>query len=165
MNKKYFTFGWIILFLVVLDQVTKVYIHTQFRLGESIEVIPNFFNITYVRNMGAAFGILSDSHETFRHIFFLSVPLIAVVIIFFMLKQTPDSDKWQVWSLSAIAGGALGNYIDRLKYGYVVDFLDFHYKNQYSYPAFNVADSAIVCGVFILGLLIVRDMRAEKAKV
>jgi signal peptidase II len=163
MNRKYLTFGWIVLFLIILDQLTKIYIHTQFRLGESISVIEGFFNITYVRNTGAAFGILSDSHETFRHMFFLSVPIIAVVIIVMMLRTTPDLDKWQIWSLSGIAGGALGNYIDRLRFGYVVDFLDFHLKEVYSYPAFNVADSAIVCGVFILGLLIIRDMRLEKA--
>lgn len=163
MKRKYLTYIWIVLFLVVLDQLTKIYIHTQFQLGESIPVIRNFFNITYVRNTGAAFGILSDSHETFRHIFFLAVPLIAVIIIFMMLRSTPDNDKWQIWALSGIAGGALGNYIDRLRFGYVVDFLDFHFREIYSYPAFNIADSAIVCGVIILGLLIVRDIRQEKA--
>jgi len=162
MKKKYFIFFWIILAIVAIDQITKIYVHTQFRLGESITVIPDFFNFTYVRNTGAAFGIFSDSHETFRHLFFLSVPVIALVIIFMMLRSTPDRDKWQIWSLSGIAGGALGNYIDRIRFGYVIDFLDFHYKEAYYYPAFNVADSAIVCGVIVLGLLIIRDMKAEK---
>jgi signal peptidase II len=161
-DKKYFIFAWVNLFLIFVDQSTKIYIHTQFMLGESKAIIEGFFNITYVRNLGAAFGLLSDSHETFRHVFFLSVPLIAVIIIFFMLRSTPGNDRWQVWALSAISGGALGNYIDRIRFGYVIDFLDFHYRQVYSYPAFNVADSAIVCGVMILSALIVRDMRREK---
>ena len=152
-----------ILFLVVIDQATKTYIHTQFGLGETLRVIDGYFNITYVRNTGAAFGMLADAPETFRKIFFLSVPLIAVVVIFFMLKTTPAEDRVQVYALSAIAGGALGNYVDRLKHGFVVDFLDFHFKHHYTWPAFNIADSAIVCGVIALGGLIIRDMKREKA--
>jgi signal peptidase II len=162
MKSKYLVFAWVILFLLVIDQAVKIYVHTQFQLGESIPVIRDFFHITYVRNSGAAFGLLSDSPETFRHLFFLSIPVIAVVMIFFMLRSTPDWDHVQIYALSSIAGGALGNYVDRLRYGYVVDYLDFHYKNVYSYPAFNIADSAIVVGVFCLSLLIIRDMKSEK---
>ena len=71
MSKKYLTFFWMILLLVVVDQAVKTYVHTQFSLGESISVINGYFNITYVRNTGAAFGMLAESHETFRKIFFL----------------------------------------------------------------------------------------------
>lgn len=162
MSKKYLTFFWVILFLIVLDQAVKTYVHTQFSLGESVVVIKGFFNFTYVRNTGAAFGMLSDAPETFRKLFFLSIPVIAVFVIFMMLKTTPSDDRIQIYALSSIAGGALGNYVDRLKYGYVVDFLDFHFKHHYTYPAFNIADMAIVSGVFFLGLLIIRDMRREK---
>lgn len=164
MSKKYLTFVWMILLLVVADQAVKTYIHTQFNLGESIAVIEGFFNITYVRNMGAAFGMLADTPEPFRKLFFLSIPVIAVIVIFFMLRTTPDHDRIQIYALSSIAGGALGNYVDRLKYGYVVDYLDFHFKHHYTYPAFNIADSAIVTGVFLLGLLIIRDMKAERTQ-
>ena len=162
MNRKYLTFIWVILFLVVIDQAVKTYIHTQFSLGETLRVIDGYFNITYVRNTGAAFGMLSDAPETFRKLFFLIIPVVAVVVIFFMLKTTPAEDRIQVYSLSAIAGGALGNYVDRLKHGFVVDCIDVHFKHHYTWPAFNIADSAIVCGVFALFFLIIRDMKREK---
>lgn len=139
--------------VIALDQLTKIYIHGNFTLGESIPVIPDFFNITYVRNTGAAFGFLKDAAESFRKIFFLSMPPIAVIVILRMLKDVANDDRPQILALSLIFGGAIGNYIDRLRFGFVVDFLDFHYKETWSYPAFNVADSAIVTGVGLLLLL------------
>lgn len=159
---KYLVFSLIIIIVVAIDQMTKLYIHDSFIYGESRTIIPGFFNLTYVRNTGAAFGIFRDSNEVFRHIFFLAIPPIAVLIILGYLKSTPDWDRIQIWSLSAIAGGAIGNYVDRIKYGFVVDFLDFHYKSLYHYPSFNVADSAIVVGVSILFILTLRDIRNEK---
>lgn len=136
--------------IVALDQAIKIYIHTDFRLGESVTVIQDFFNITYVRNPGAAFGFLRDAPENFRSLFFLSVPPTVMLIILAMLYSTPDSDKLQTFALSCVFGGAIGNYIDRVRFGYVVDFLDFHFKNFYTYPAFNVADIAIVSGVGLI---------------
>jgi signal peptidase II len=92
------------------------------------------------------------------------MPPIAMVIIVFMLRSVPNDDRWQVFALSMIFGGAIGNYIDRLRYGYVIDFLDFHWKEVWSYPAFNIADSAIVGGVgLLLVLMTVRDRAAKKA--
>jgi signal peptidase II len=151
--------------MVVLDQLVKMYIHTRFGLGDSVPVIPNIFNITYVRNTGAAFGIFRESAELFRKIFFLSMPPIAMVIILAMLRNVANEDRWQVFALSLIFGGAIGNYIDRLRFGYVIDFLDFHWKYKWSYPAFNIADSAIVTGVCLLLLLMtVRDRAAKRAR-
>lgn len=140
-------------FAVALDQLTKIYVHTHFQLGESLTVIHNYFNITYVRNPGAAFGFLAESHPQFRELFFLSIPPIVMVIIYFILRSVPDKDRWQIFALSSIFGGAIGNYIDRIRFRYVIDFLDFHYHEKYSWPAFNVADSAIVLGVIILTIL------------
>ena len=159
---KYIVFVILAIIVIALDQITKMYIHTEFTYGQSKTIIPEFFNLTYVRNQGAAFGIFRDSAETFRHIFFLAIPPIAVLIILGYLKATPSWDRIQIWALSGIAGGALGNYVDRIKYGYVIDFLDFHYKGMYHYPSFNIADSAIVVGVAILFFLTLRDMRKEK---
>lgn len=149
-------------FIICLDQLTKIYIHTQFQYGESVSVIQNFFNITYVRNPGAAFGFLRDAHETLRTVFFLSVPPLAALIIVFMLRSTPKEDMLTVVSLSSIFGGAIGNYIDRLWHGFVVDFLDFHYMNKWSYPAFNVADIAIVCGISIMIMMEIKKSIREK---
>lgn len=140
-------------FSVAVDQLTKLFIHTKFQLGESVSVIENFFNITYVRNPGAAFGFLAESHPQFRELFFLIIPPVAMIIILIILKGVADKDRWQIFALSSIFGGAIGNYIDRLRFRYVIDFLDFHLYEKWSWPAFNVADSAIVLGVTILMVL------------
>ena len=132
-------------------------------LGESIPVIPGYFNFTYVRNPGAAFGFLAQSHPTFRETFFLIMPPIALVIILLILKTVPDNDLLQIVALSSVFGGAIGNYIDRLKYGYVVDFLDFHWQEKYTWPAFNIADSAIVCGVILLLILMFFENKKKTA--
>lgn len=144
-------------FVIAFDQLTKMVILAKFQLFESVPVINNLFHITYVQNTGAAFGFLAESHASFREVFFLSMPPIALVIIFMMLRAVENSDRIQVTALSLIFGGAIGNYIDRLRFRYVVDFLDFSYRytsdgqiKTLSWPAFNVADSAIVCGVSVL---------------
>lgn len=147
--------------IICLDQATKLYIHSQYMHGESTPVIQNFFNITYVRNTGAAFGFLRDANETLRSVFFLSVPPLAAVAILFLLYGTPKEDFWSTISLSLIFAGAIGNYIDRLRYGFVVDFLDFHYFEKISWPAFNVADMSIVGGIGLMLLLEVK--RPKKA--
>jgi signal peptidase II len=150
MNIKYLLLAAISAGIITADQATKIQVHTQFRLHESISVIANYFNITYVQNRGAAFGMLAESHPAFRDIFFLSMPPIAMLIIFLILRGVPASDRWMTTALSMVFGGAIGNYIDRLRFGYVIDFLDFHFQDKYVWPAFNVADMAIVCGVGIL---------------
>jgi signal peptidase II len=161
-NSKYLILAVVSALIVSIDQVTKVYIHTHFQLGEMIQVIQDFFNITYVRNTGAAWGILRNTPDTFRNLFFLSMPPIAMIFIFGILRNLPSSDRLQILALSMIFGGAIGNYVDRLRFGYVIDFLDFHWKNYYTYPAFNVADSAIVSGVTILILIMLRQYAEEQ---
>ncbi|ASD62543.1 signal peptidase II [Bdellovibrio bacteriovorus] len=164
MKKKYI---WLVLIsglLVALDQLVKVYVHTHFHLGESVIVIPNFFNLTYVRNFGAAFGFLAESHPSFREIFFLSMPPIALLIILGILRGVKDDDTKQIIALSSIFGGAIGNYIDRVRFRYVIDFLDFHLYNRWSWPAFNIADMAIVGGVALLLLLMFLENKKNKEK-
>lgn len=136
--------------IIAADQAVKMYVHTHFMLHESVEVIPGFFNLTYVRNTGAAFGFLADSPPWFREAFFLSMPPIALLIILAILRNVTDTDRWTIISLSMVFGGAIGNFIDRLRFRYVIDFLDFHIQKKYVWPAFNIADMAIVGGVAIL---------------
>ena len=162
--KKYLILAALGGFLICLDQITKIYIHTHFQVGESVSVIPNFFSISYVQNKAAAFGFLGQTPEAFRSFFFLSVPPIAALIIVWMLRNTPDSDTISILSLSSIFGGAIGNYIDRLRYGFVVDFLDFHYYRDFEYPAFNVADMAIVIGIGVMILLEFKNSKTAKKK-
>lgn len=151
--KKYLLLTTLAGFIIGLDQASKIYIHTQFAHGESLPVITNYFSITYVRNIGAAFGFLREAPEAIRNVFFMAMPPIACVIILFLLRSTPNKDNVSILALSSIFGGALGNYIDRLRLGYVVDFIEFHYKTVWSYPAFNVADIAIVTGISVMILL------------
>ncbi len=162
-DRKYLTLMALAGFIITLDQATKLYVHTHFQLGESLIVILDYFSITYVRNPGAAFGILGTSNETFRTIFFLTFPPIALIILLTILKDVATKDRIQVFALSSIFGGAVGNFIDRIRFSYVIDFLDFHIGERFVWPAFNVADSAIVVGVAILILLIFRK-DPEKVK-
>lgn len=148
--------------LVSLDQLTKIYVQSKFYLGESVSVIDNYFNLTYVQNPGAAFGFMARSPEFFRETFFFLIPPLAMLIILYFLRSVKENDKVQIMALSFVFGGAFGNYIDRLRVKYVIDFLDFHYQHIYSWPAFNIADSAIVCGIVILFCL---SFRKERAKV
>jgi signal peptidase II len=136
--------------IITADQAVKMFIHTHFKLHESISVLDGLFNLTYVQNRGAAFGMLAESHPMFREMFFLSMPPVAMLIILAILRGVPENDRWMISSLSMVFGGAIGNYIDRLRFGYVVDFLDFHIQDKYVWPAFNIADMAIVGGVAIL---------------
>jgi signal peptidase II len=163
-KKKYMVLAAISAFLVAFDQLLKIYIHTHYQLGESTPVIPGYFNITYVRNFGAAFGFLADSHPQFRELFFLAMPPAALIIILLILRSVPDNDKLQIVALSSVFGGAVGNYIDRLRFRYVIDFLDFHLQEKYTWPAFNIADMAIVCGVIgLLILMFLEERRMKKA--
>lgn len=139
-----------ILFVILSDQWVKLEILSHFDYGESVRVFQNFFSITYVRNTGAAFGFLATANPSFRVPFFLVVPIIAMVVLGFLYRDLPQDARVRSMALGLVSGGALGNLIDRVRLGYVVDFLDFHYKNEYYFPAFNVADSAICVGVAIL---------------
>ncbi len=136
--------------IAALDQASKLYIHTHFALGESRELIPPFFSFTYVRNPGGAFGIFRDSNEVIQTILFLIFPIIAFILILNILKKLKTSDLIQIFALSFISGGAVGNFIDRIHLRYVIDFLDFHLPNGWTWPTFNLADSFVVIGISIV---------------
>jgi signal peptidase II len=148
-------------FLVAIDQITKIFVHTQFQLHESVPVIEGFFHFTYVRNFGAAFGFLSQAPAIFRELFFLSMPPIACLIILYILKGVEEKDTYQIMCLSSIFAGAIGNYLDRIQFRYVIDFLDFHY-GTWSWPAFNIADMAIVIGVLFLMISMLTEKKESE---
>ncbi len=150
--RKYVILLVLVLAIVVLDQVTKQIVIDRFHYGESISVIPEFFNLTYVRNTGAAFGLLANANPAFRIPFFVLVPFAALFAIGMIFRKLPAQDVKLSTALSLVIGGAVGNLIDRVVYNYVIDFLDFHWKLQYHFPAFNVADISICVGVGILML-------------
>ncbi len=133
--------------IIVLDQLTKWWVVATLRLHESIPVWP-FFNLTYVRNTGAAFSFLAGAGGWQRW-FFLVLAVTASLAILIWLWRLKDDEVVTAAGLSLVLGGALGNFIDRAAYGYVIDFLDFYIQNWH-WPAFNVADSAITLGVVLL---------------
>jgi signal peptidase II len=139
---------WLVLsaVVIVLDRITKLAVMRTFGLHESIEVTP-FFNMVFVYNRGAAFSFLSDAGGWQRELFIV-IALAASGWIAWLLRKHP-SQRLFCLSLSLILGGALGNVIDRVLYGAVVDFLDFH-AFGWHWPAFNVADMAISCGAVLL---------------
>jgi len=162
MKIKYLILAAIAGLVITIDQLTKMYIHTHFQLGESRVMINGLFNLTYVRNLGAAFGFLNDSYPSFREAFFLAMPPIAVLIILAIMRTVRDTDRANIIALSLIFSGAIGNYIDRLRFRYVIDFLDFHI-GTYVWPSFNVADMAIVIGVGILLYLELKKQSPSEA--
>lgn len=149
MSKKYKMLLVIVIGLVSLDQATKLYIDSHMALHQSIEVVKNFFQITYIRNSGAAFGIMSGVKSPWLTLFFLFISLIVTGMILFYYHKTPEDQRLALISFSLILSGATGNFIDRIFHGEVIDFLYFHWYEHY-WPAFNVADSCITVGVSLL---------------
>ena len=143
------------LLVVIADQLTKWWIMSNFALHGQQNIIPGLFNLVYVTNTGAAFGFLAGSKSWLRQAFFVGVAIVALGVMVYVYGQLKRQSKMFVYALGLIGGGAVGNLIDRLRYGSVVDFLDF-YMGSYHWPAFNVADSAITIGVglFMLGTLL-----------
>lgn len=136
----------IVAVVVALDQLSKLLIVNSFALYESRELIPGFFSLTYLTNKGAAFGFLASQTGAWRHSLFLGLGAVALVVIVVAWLRLRQAHPWYAISLPLIAGGALGNLIDRVRLGAVVDFLDV-YVGTHHWPAFNVADSAICVGV------------------
>jgi signal peptidase II len=136
--------------IVALDQVTKAAISSGFSMHESRVVIPGFFSLTYVLNPGAAFGFLARLNESYRQIFFVAVTIIAIAAVAYLLTKEFQM-KLRAYSYTLILSGAIGNLIDRIYIGKVVDFLDFYVSNHH-WPAFNMADSAITIGISLLML-------------
>lgn len=152
---------WLAVSLVVLvaDQATKIAVLREFALHESVAVT-SFFNLVLVYNRGAAFSFLAGASGWQRE-FFMAVAVIASVWVVYLLRKH-WRERLFSFSLSLILGGAVGNLIDRVLYGAVVDFLDFH-AYGYHWPAFNVADSAITCGAVLLVWDSLRPGRTQAA--
>ncbi|MBW2494585.1 MAG: signal peptidase II [Deltaproteobacteria bacterium] len=146
------------LMVLILDLATKIAIDTHLSYADRIPVIPGFFYLTHVRNTGAAFGLFADAPQVYRLTFFISVSLIAVGIIISFFRKLSPGDRLAALALGLILGGAVGNLIDRIFRQEVVDFLHFRLWRGYSWPDFNVADSAIVIGV---GLLVLELLASE----
>ena len=131
--------------IVVLDQLTKFIVHSIMNLYDSIQVVPYLLNFTYIRNEGIAFGIYFEGAETI----FIALPILITIYLFYLLKSEEFQDKFSQIALFLIIAGAVGNIIDRIFRGYVVDFIDFHLNGMHWY-VFNIADSSVTIGLIFL---------------
>ena len=141
--------------VIVFDQLSKVWITNHFSYGESLRVL-SIFNVVRAHNTGAAFSFLHDAGGMQRWLF-SAIAVVASVWIVWLLRKYAGLTLFSL-ALSLILGGALGNLIDRIAYGYVVDFLSFHW-GEYYFPAFNIADSAITCGALLMILDSIKPRR------
>jgi len=148
---------WLSALVLVLDQASKLAVDATMQLYESIPLLP-YFNLTYARNTGAAFSLLAQAGGWQRWLFAgLALGISSVIMVW--LKRLQRHETLMAVSLSLILGGAIGNLIDRVAYGYVIDFLHVYYQNWH-WPAFNVADSAICIGV---GLMLLENLTGKTA--
>lgn len=154
--------------VVILDQWTKWIINSKLAIGAQITVWTGYFDIVHIRNQGAAFGMLSGWNSEVREFFFYGISILALIILLTIyIRSQPKERRIQI-PLAIILGGAMGNLIDRLSHGEVIDFLRFHWHNQTAqftllgktyrillvWPSFNVADIAITCGAIYLAIVI-----------
>ena len=147
--------------IIVLDQASKLIVRTQMELGESIPIIANYLDLTYTQNPGAAFSMFADLSPPFRVAFLIALSTGAIIVLFWLLVQN-DRVSLMSFALAMVLAGASGNLIDRVRFGRVIDFVHVHYHDVWSYPIFNVADSAISIGValIILATLLQRGDRS-----
>jgi len=148
--------------VVVLDQLTKYVVITELAYQERIQVLPVFAWVRW-HNEGAAFSFLSDAGGWQKYFFILLAIGFAGFIIY-ELRRLPENDRFMGWVYGLILGGALGNLVDRLNHGHVVDFILVHYETYY-FPAFNVADSSLFCGAALWIVLMIAEYRTNKSSV
>ena len=153
---------WLTALVVSLDQATKVLVNRLMDLHESKELVSGLLSLTYVRNRGAAFGVFSDAQLPYQSWLFAAVSVVALVAIAIYGWRLPAASHLPRLALALIVGGALGNLLDRVRLGYVIDFVDFFW-GRHHWPAFNVADSSITIGVSLLVLDMLRQPRASEA--
>ncbi len=144
--------------IVLIDQLSKLYVSSHFRLDQSLPLIPDWIDLTYTQNPGAAFSLFATMPQWFRHAFFVALSAAAIVVLaVLMARRTTPARMAAAFAL--VLGGTIGNLIDRLARGLVTDFIYFHH-GSFSYPVFNVADSAITAGVAMILIFSWLDDRA-----
>ena len=151
MLSKYIRFVAISGIVILLDQISKALVLRYMPLHDAIQIVPGFFNLSHVRNPGGAFGFMAQQGSMLRHVIFLGAAFFALGMILYFYHQTPSNRPWFGVGLAMIFGGAVGNLIDRLRFGEVVDFLDVYlgFTNLPHWPTFNIADCGVTVGVII----------------
>ncbi len=148
LQNKYTRLAFVAAWVVLTDQVSKALILKYLPVHHSISVVAGFFDITHIHNPGGAFGLMANMGAGIRTVVFLFISSLAVGLIFYLYNKTPRTHSFLAIGFALIFGGAIGNLIDRVRFGFVVDFLDVYVKSLH-WPAFNIADSAITVGILI----------------
>jgi len=149
--------------VLVADQLTKAWATASLKPVVYIEVIPGLFRFSYATNRGVAFSLFADSQFDIRWIL-SAVSLIAALFVLAYFKRAPADKPWLNVSLTLLLAGIIGNMIDRVRLGEVVDFIELHWRDLYSWPTFNLADSAICVGAVLLALEMLREEKAARAR-
>ena len=153
---------WLSVLVIVLDQASKLYFESALNLYQQIVIIPDFFSWTLAYNTGAAFSFLADA-AGWQRWFFAIVALAVSVMLVIWMKGLKPHENWLAIALALVLGGALGNLIDRVVYGHVIDFILVHWQQRWYFPAFNLADSAITVGAVMLALDMFRGKTPKEA--
>ena len=149
----------ITVFVMALDQFTKYVVSTRMQIGDEIDVIRDFFAISYTQNPGIAFGMLNSG--AFRWLF-VAISVVAVLVVLVYMMRTSAANRLLLWSLALLAAGICGNLIDRVRIGRVIDFFLLHYKDS-QFPVFNVADTAISVGAALMAIELFITPQSERA--
>lgn len=155
---------WLSVVIFVIDQVSKFWFDNNLAMYQQIVVIPDYFSWTLLYNTGAAFSFLADA-AGWQRWFFAAVAVGVSVVLVIWLKRLKPEETWLALALALVLGGALGNLVDRVVFGHVVDFILLHWQQQWYFPAFNVADMAITGGAVLLALdMFKSDKSGDKAQ-
>ena len=155
---------WLSVVIFVIDQVSKFWFDNNLAMYQQIVVIPDYFSWTLLYNTGAAFSFLADA-AGWQRWFFAAVAVGVSVVLVIWLKRLKPEETWLALALAMVLGGALGNLVDRVVFGHVVDFILLHWQQQWYFPAFNVADMAITGGAVLLALdMFKSDKSGDKAQ-
>ncbi len=160
MNSKYAF--WLLSFLVLsADQATKLWATARLKPVGFVEIIPDFFRLSYALNRGVAFSLFADVQFNLKWLL-AAISGAAAVMVVHYLARTPLAQRRMCWSLALLLAGILGNLVDRIRLGEVVDFIELHWRDQFTWPTFNIADSAICIGAALLALELLREERAAQ---
>lgn len=150
--------GLVCIISIIVDQIIKFIIKANMNIADTINIIPNFFRITFLKNEGAAFSILSGNR-----LLFIFITVLVLILFYFFLLKNKKIIKTKQLLYGLLLGGIIGNFIDRILYGYVIDYLDFNI-GEFNYPVFNIADSLIVISIIWLIVLSVKEDKNESRR-
>lgn len=136
--------------VVVLDVLTKRWAVAVLRPLTSMELIPGFLDLNYAENSGIAFGLFDRSDSALKPLLLIALASVAILVVLFSMSRTPHDNQLLHFALAILLGGIVGNFVDRLTAGTVVDFVDLHWREAYHWPTFNLADAAITCSVLVI---------------